>query len=53
MSSGALVALKAKGTSALKDVGILVAVKATLDNNVNSHYLQDFGSSKSSSRQEC
>ena len=34
MSSGALVALNATGTSALKDVGILVAMKATLDSNV-------------------
>ena len=35
MSSRFLVALKATGTSALKVVGILVALKATVDRNVN------------------
>ena len=31
--------------STLKIVGILVAIKATIDRNVNSHEWQDFGSS--------
>ena len=37
VSSRFLVALKATGTSALKIVGIFVALKATVDRNVNSH----------------
>ena len=32
-----LIVLKATGRSALKVVGILVALKATVDRNVNSH----------------
>ena len=43
MSSRVLVALKVTGTSALKVVGVLVALKATVDRNVNSN----FGSSES------
>ena len=53
VSSRLLVAVIATGTSALKVVGILVAPKATVDRNVNSHCWQDFGSSESYSRQEC
>ena len=37
MSSRFLVALKATGTLALELVGILVALKAAVDRNVNSH----------------
>ena len=37
VTSRFLVALKATGTSALKVVRILVAVKAAVDRNVNSH----------------
>ena len=47
-----LVALKATGMSALKVVGILIALKATVDSNVNSHCRQDFGSSESYRGQE-
>ena len=36
-----------KWTSALKVVEILVALKATVNGNVNSHCWQNFGSSKS------
>ena len=46
MPSWFLVALKATGTSALKVVRILVALKATVDRNVNPHCCQDFGSSE-------
>ena len=42
-----MVALKATGTSVLKVVGTLVALKATVDKNVNCHCWQDFGSSES------
>ena len=42
-----LVALKATGTSVLKVAGILVALKATVDRNVNVHCWQDSGSSES------
>ena len=38
VSSRFLVALKATGTSALKVITILVALKATIDKNVNSHF---------------
>ena len=41
-----LVALKATGTSVLKVAAILVARKATVDRNVNSHCGQGFGSSE-------
>ena len=37
-SSYLVLALKATGTSALKVVGILLALKATVDRNVNSHH---------------
>ena len=47
MSSRFLVALKAAGTSALKDVGILVALKTTISKNVSSQCCHDFGSSES------
>ena len=36
-----------KGTSALKVVEILVAPKAMVNRNVNSHFSQNLGSSKS------
>ena len=36
-----------KRTSALKVAGILVALKATVNRNVNSHCSQNFGSSES------
>ena len=38
MSSRFLVALIATGMSTLKVVGILVALEAAVDINVNSHY---------------
>ena len=38
MCSRCWVALTAIGTSTLKVVGILVAIKATVNRNVNSHY---------------
>ena len=38
VSSRFLVVLKVTGTSAPKVVGILVALKVTVDKNVNSHY---------------
>ena len=41
MSSRFLVALKATGTSVLKVAGILVALKATVGRNVNSHCCQN------------
>ena len=47
MCSRFLVALIATGTSALKVVRILVALKATVDRNVNSHCWQDSSSSES------
>ena len=47
------VALKAAGTSALKVIEILVALKATVDRNVNFHCWLEFGSSERYSRQEC
>ena len=46
MSSRFLVALIATGTSALK-VGILVALKATVNRNVISYCLRDFSGSES------
>ena len=48
MSFRFLVALKVTGTSALKVVEILVALRATVGRNVNSHCLQDSDSSESS-----
>ena len=42
MSSRFLIVLKATGKSALKVVEVFVALKATVDRNVNSHCLQDF-----------
>ena len=53
MSSRFLIALKVTGTSALKVVGILVTLKATVDRNVNSLCSQDFDGSKSNGQQEC
>ena len=53
MSSRFSVALIAIGTLGLKVVGVLVALKATVDSNVNSHCWREFGSSKSYSCQEC
>ena len=44
MSPWLLVDLKATGKSAIKVVRILVALKATVESNVNSHCRQDFGS---------
>ena len=38
--------MEATGTSTLKVVGILVAMKATVNKNVNFHWLQVFGSSE-------
>ena len=46
MSSRVLVVLKVTGTTALKVILILVALKATVERNVNSHCCQDFGSSE-------
>ena len=43
MSSRFLVAVKAIGTSALKVVEVLVALKAIVDRNINSHCRQDSG----------
>ena len=40
LSSRLLLALTATGTSALKVVGNLVTLKATVDRNVNSHCCQ-------------
>ena len=46
VSSKFLISLIATGRSTFKVVGILVALKATVDSNVNSHCWQDFGSSE-------
>ena len=43
-----MVAPKATGMSFFEVFGILVALKATVDRNVNSHSWQDSGSSESS-----
>ena len=51
VSSRFLVALIATGTSTLRVVGILVALKATVDKNVDSHCWQDFGSFEKLRRQ--
>ena len=47
MPSRFLVALIATGTSTLKVVGILVALNATVNRNVNSHCWQDSSNSES------
>ena len=46
VSSRFLLALKATGTSTLKVVEFLVALKATVDRNINSHCWHDSSSSE-------